>query len=156
MRTKAPPVILLACGLFLAATLAPVLAEDHEAEARKIEGLLMAPCCGANTLALHESGAAHEMKREIREYLAAGKTRQQILDHYIAEHGETILAVPPSKGFNLLVYVLPVLLLVLGPFVVWWVLRKRVSLKAPEAAAPTAPAIDPAYRERLEREVRQY
>jgi len=152
MRTKFTPVILLACGLFCTVA----LAADQEAEARKIEGLLMAPCCGANTLALHESGAAHEMKREIREMLAAGKNRQQILDHYVAEKGVTILAVPPSEGFNLLVYVLPALLLVLGPIVVWMVLRARVPMAAREAKPSPPPAIDPTYRERLERQIEQY
>jgi len=155
MRTKAPPVILLACGLLLAVTLAAAPGADNEAEARKIEGLLMAPCCGANTLALHESGAAHEMKREIRELLAAGKNRQQILDYYVAERGETILAVPPSRGFNLLVYVLPALALVLGPLVVWRALRRRVpTVVAQQSTAP--PTLDPDYRARLEREVNQY
>ena len=153
MRITLRPVIVLACGLFLAAA----NSADHEAEARKIEGLLMAPCCGANTLALHESGAAHEMKRELREMLAAGKTRQEILDHYVAEHGVTILAVPPSVGFNLLVYILPVLALILGPLIVWIALRRRVLEKTEEPEQPVAShPVDPAYRERLERELRQY
>lgn len=87
----------LALGVLLAGT-------DIEAEARKLEEAFMAPCCGSTTLALHDSSAAHRMKLEIREKLAAGATRQEIIDDYVAEHGHTILSMPEMKGFGLVAY----------------------------------------------------
>jgi len=133
---------------------AGVLAADNELEARKIEGLLMTPCCGANTLAMHESDLAQQTKREIREMLASGMDRQEILDHYVAKYGSTILAMPPSRGFNLVVYVLPMLALVLGPVLVWRIIRRQ-AIDAP-SEPEILPPVDPEYRERLEREVRNY
>jgi len=150
MRTTLGPILILAIILVPVAA----LADDTEAEARKIEGLLMAPCCGANTVAMHESGLANQTKREIREMLGSGMSRQEILDHYVAQYGSTILAMPPSRGFNLVVYVLPMLALILGPLVVWRVLRRR-AVDAPSDSA-TLPPVDPEYRERLERELRSY
>ena len=89
-------------GIVLTALLCTVTpAADIETQAREIDTQLMAPCCGANTLAEHDSPAAHQMKREIRSMLAAGRTRQEILDHYVAQHGQTILSMPPARGFNL-------------------------------------------------------
>jgi cytochrome c-type biogenesis protein CcmH len=131
-----------------------VLAVDNEAEARKIDGLLMAPCCGGNTLAMHESGLAQQMRREIREMLASGMNRQEILDHYVAKYGNTILAMPPDRGFNLVVYLLPLLALIGGPLLVWQILRRRVA-DTPADSAPLPP-VDPEYRKRIERELRNY
>jgi cytochrome c-type biogenesis protein CcmH len=125
---------------------------DVERQARRIEGLLMAPCCGANTLADHDSGAAHAMKREIREMLARGHSEREILDHYVAEHGHTILAMPPASGFSLLAYAVPTMALVVGPWLLWRRLRGR---RASDPDAPF-PAMSVESRERLERELRQF
>jgi len=131
-----------------------VLAADNEAEARKIEVLLMAPCCGANTLAIHDSDPASKMKLEIREMLASGMSRQEILDHYVAKYGNTILSMPSTRGFGLVAYVLPFFALILGPFLIWGVLRRRVT-EAPPDPAPL-PHVDLKYRERIEKELRSY
>lgn len=127
---------------------------DLEARANRLEGLLMAPCCGANTLSEHESPAVERMRHEIREFLVAGQTEQQILDHYVATLGPTILAVPPSRGFNLVAYLVPLLALVGGPLLLWRRLRRGAGAEPATVPEPAAP-IDPAYRERLEREVRE-
>jgi cytochrome c-type biogenesis protein CcmH len=126
---------------------------DPETRARRLEGLLMAPCCGANTLAEHESPAVDRMRREIRELLAAGRSEREILDRYVATLGPTILAVPPSRGFNLVVYLVPLLALIGGPLLLWRRLRRRDRAAPPEPAAPPLD-VDPAYRERLERQLR--
>ncbi len=130
------------------------LAADIEADALKIEQLLMAPCCGANTLAMHDSGLAQQTKREIREMLASGRSRQEILDHYVAQYGNTILSMPPASGFGLAAYLLPMLVLILGPLLAWIILRRRV-IDVTSDPAPL-PAVDPKYRERLEGELRSY
>jgi len=150
MRTTLGVIVLFA----MVGVPAGALDADDETEARKIETLLMAPCCGANTLALHESGLAQQTKREIREMLASGMNRQEILDHYVAKYGNTILSMPPSRGFNLTAYLLPLVVLILGPLAVWIVLRRRTSEAPPE---PTIrPPIEREYRERLEKELRSY
>lgn len=125
---------------------------ELERQARKIEGLLMAPCCGANTLAEHESGPAHRMKGEIRELLAEGWTEKRILDHYVEQHGHTILAMPPMSGFNLVAYLVPTIALIVGPVVLWRILRRRTGTLDEVEGAPL-PEIDPEYRERLAREL---
>lgn len=151
--------VAIAAMLGAAATLAAGGATELEAEAQRLEGLLMAPCCGATTLDLHESPAAWEMKREIRAMLAAGKTGQEILDHYVAEHGNLILAVPPARGFDLVVYVVPMVVLLVGPLLLWGRLRRGRARAAgpddPDAnAESSATSLDAEYRERLERDLR--
>jgi cytochrome c-type biogenesis protein CcmH/NrfF len=46
--------------------------------------------------------------------LAAGKSEQEILDHYVSLYAERILANPRARGFSLLVWILPWLLFVAG------------------------------------------
>jgi cytochrome c-type biogenesis protein CcmH len=93
------------CAVLL--SVVPALAIDIEAEAEKIEGKLMSPCCMTNTVAVHESGASYEIRREIRAMLADGRTEAEIIDFYIAKHGPQILAIPEAKGFSLATYLFP-------------------------------------------------
>ena len=51
-----------------------------EREAKQLEARLMAPCCWAQQVSLHQSPAADEIKQNIRRMLAEGKTSEQILD----------------------------------------------------------------------------
>jgi cytochrome c-type biogenesis protein CcmH len=139
--------------LFLAS---PAAAEtDLESRARDIDNKLMAPCCGANTVREHDSGPAMQMRAEIRQLLAEGKTEKEILDHFVAQHGEKILALPEAQGFNLLAYLLPVGFLVFGALFLLLSLRRWRSQPSatPVATAGPAPDLDPAYLERLRHDV---
>ena len=143
---------LLTVLLAIVALARVALATDVEAEARRIETRLMAPCCGATTLAQHHSPEADEMKEEIRSLLAQGWTEQRILDHFVERHGETIFSAPPARGFNLLAYLLPLLALVLGPLVIWRVLRRNRPPTERDAPLPRLSAED---RARLEQDLRE-
>jgi cytochrome c-type biogenesis protein CcmH len=139
------------CVLLL--SIAPAMAADIEADAKKIEGKLMSPCCMTNTVAVHESGASYKIRREIREMLAAGRTEAEILDFYVEEHGAQILAIPQAKGFSLAPYLFPVVFLLLaggGLAVAFrkWRKSDRDVAPAEEPPAPTGP-----YAERLKREL---
>ncbi|MDX1387811.1 MAG: cytochrome c-type biogenesis protein [Acidobacteriota bacterium] len=130
-----------------------VAALDVETTARKLENELMTPCCMTNTLAEHYSGPASAMKAEIREMLAAGKTEQEILDFYVAKHGNLILAVPPAEGFNLTVYLVPMGMLALGAVALVLVAKRWRAREVEVDPADEAP-LDPAYAERVKRELR--
>jgi cytochrome c-type biogenesis protein CcmH len=83
-------------------------ASDSLAErARTLEAKLMAPCCFTQTIDQHESEAARQMRAEVRQWLAQGDSEEQILDRYVQLHGARILAVPPQRGFNRLLYWMP-------------------------------------------------
>ena len=82
-----------------------------EREAKAIEALLIAPCCWSQQVSVHQSPVTDEIRQNIRQLLNDGKTRQQIVDVYVAEYGDRILAEPPARGFNRLFYVGPWLFL---------------------------------------------
>lgn len=105
---------------------------------RALQAKLMAPCCWNGTIDNHESGVTASMKREIHERLARGESEEQILAHFVSVYGTQVLAQPPARGFNLLVYVLPVLAFLAGMLVLARFLRRQTAqgalLREAEAA----------------------
>src|SRR5262249_10961078 len=67
--------------------------------------------------------ACFQWRETIRAKLAAGWTDQQILDYFVAQYGERVLAKPSTNGLNLLVWVIPPVLLLAGVVVLWRFLR---------------------------------
>ena len=87
--------------------------------------------------------------------LAEGKSEAEILKFYETQYGERILARPKAGGFNLLVWILPIVVLLTGAGVVWKFLRARQPASA-SATANTPPASIPAdekYRVEIEKEL---
>ena len=122
---------------------------DLEREARAIEDLLMAPCCFRQQVSVHQSPTATQVRRDIRERLAAGQTRQTILEAYVAQHGEGVLVVPPAKGSNLVLYVLPPLTLA-GSVLLVVALIRRFSMPAAGRMDVPHPAGNAAALQRLD------
>jgi cytochrome c-type biogenesis protein CcmH/NrfF len=109
------------------------------------------------------------IQAEVRRMLASGMGRADILDHYVQEYGERILAKPKKTGFNLAVYWVPYLAILVGASVIFLLVRRGIGRHrgpvlaeatsgsgpaSPPAAAPRAGS-EEAYRQRLEEEVRR-
>lgn len=146
---------MIALGLALALAGAPPA--SREAEARRIETELIAPCCWAQQVSVHSSPAADQMRSDIRLRLAAGQGHQQILDAYVAQYGQAILAEPPARGSNLALYVLPPVAFAASAALLVVLVRRFSSAAAVPAAAPgravTPPAPDTEVSERLDDEL---
>lgn len=142
-------------GLALASLVgAGDLTPEQEKEAKAIENLLIAPCCWRQPVAVHYSAAADEVRAEIREMLAEGLTRREILDRFVAEYGPQILAKPKAEGFGAAAYYLPILFLLGGAGVALLVIRRlRPAPAALETAGASPARRSDKYSERLEREL---
>lgn len=124
-------------------------------EVNKIASKLMAPCCWSGTMDAHQSPATEEAKAQIRLALQRGYTEQQILDNFVAAYGERILAKPKAVGFNLLAWILPAVVLLVGGVGAWKFLRH--SSQAPVATKPAKPVpSDDPYAQRVERELEEF
>ena len=126
--------------LFAAATVAaaaPPSGPALEREAREIETLLIAPCCWNQQVSEHQSAVADEVKRDIRAQLAAGRSRQEILDAFVARYGKKILAEPPAQGFGLLVYVVPLVVFAVSGIGLTVFVKRMSGRPSPEPAAVT-------------------
>ncbi|UCF37091.1 MAG: cytochrome c-type biogenesis protein CcmH [Acidobacteriota bacterium] len=124
-----------------------------ETEAKAIEGLLISPCCWRQPVSVHFSPASDEVRAEVRQMLASGMTRAEILDKFVAEYGERILAKPPAEGFGAFAYVLPVIFLVLGAAVALLVIQKLRPRAAVAADPGKARTVDSKYAKQLEEEM---
>jgi cytochrome c-type biogenesis protein CcmH len=145
-------------GIFLTVALFNPSADPAmELRAKAIEAKIIAPCCWTQPVSRHYSDVAGEIRKQIREMLAAGWSEEQILDFYVAEYGERILASPRARGFNLLVYVLPWAGLAAGIALVGLVMRKWLSRRALPGSGEIsiAPAPGAEYDARIEKELRE-
>ncbi len=142
----------LAALIFSAAGLPGAGESEIAAKAREIEDQLIAPCCWSQTVAQHYSEVSEQIRQEVRAMLEAGKSRDEILDYYVAQYGERILAAPRARGFNTLAYILPWTALTAGTWLLIVRLRK-LRLPAPAEAPPPRP--DPEYLARVEQEIKE-
>jgi cytochrome c-type biogenesis protein CcmH len=62
-----------------------------------VEGRLLAPCCYLQTLDVHESPVAAELRLEVRKRLAAGESPEAVEDDFASRYGERVRAVPKGK-----------------------------------------------------------
>jgi cytochrome c-type biogenesis protein CcmH len=78
-----------------------------ESEAYAIDRMLMCPICAGQTIDQSQSELASQMRRLVREMLAQGATRQEVLEFFADRYGQKVLAAPPKSGASLLAWVLP-------------------------------------------------
>ena len=91
-------ILILSLLIFGSPTLwAADLTDAQEQEARAIEGLLIAPCCWRQPVSAHFSPASEEVISDVRERLAKGETLEEIIDRYVEEYGEKIMANTKKK-----------------------------------------------------------
>jgi cytochrome c-type biogenesis protein CcmH/NrfF len=86
--------------------------------------------------------AQAEMK-EIDQHIARGESDDLILQDFVQEYGPSVLVTPPAKGFNWLVWVMPIVLPLLAFVLVWQVVRRwrhRAEVQPVAAAGPPVSA----------------
>lgn len=134
---------LAALMLFLAANAAfavTQLSPELEQEARHIESLLQCPVCKGQALAESTSQVAVEMKAKIRQMLAEGKTRQEVLDYYVARYGDWILSQPPARGMGLVAWILPPALALAGLAILGSFMKRSRARRGMENGEAVRPA----------------
>jgi cytochrome c-type biogenesis protein CcmH len=110
------------------------------------------------------SGQAEQWREIIRQKLAQGQTKEQILQYFIGMRGEEILAAPPKRGFALTAWLFPLLVIVNGAGLIIVLTRRWVrklpaetgDLATAHAASPHESASADPYRDRLQRELEDF
>jgi cytochrome c-type biogenesis protein CcmH len=131
----------------LAVTVLPAVAVAQSASAmelddatRHLASQLRCPVCQGVSIQDSPTELAQEMKGVIRQQLSDGRTPDQVKAFFVERYGEWVLLEPEPRGFNLLVYLLPILGLVLGGGYVVISVRRWTRADAPQddPACPTA------------------
>ncbi|MEX2372286.1 MAG: cytochrome c-type biogenesis protein, partial [Dehalococcoidia bacterium] len=103
----APAALVAALALALVAMPASVEAQGPpatEEQAMSIERQLLCPVCTNERLDVCTTAICTDMKRIIRERLAAGATPDDIILYFETRYGERVRAKLPVEGFNLVLY----------------------------------------------------
>ena len=119
----------LACvALALAAQVAlaqPQPDVAFEARLKRLEGDLRCLVCQNQTLADSNAPLAVDLRNQIREQLAAGKSERDVVDYMVARYGDFVLYRPPLKASTVLLWAGPFVFLVVGFWLLIRLLRRR-------------------------------
>jgi cytochrome c-type biogenesis protein CcmH len=85
-----------------------------EARTSAVASQLRCPVCQGLSIQDSPSELAQSMRSLVRDQLAEGKSPDQVKAYFVSKYGEWILLSPPPHGFNLLAYVVPVLIVLGG------------------------------------------
>ena len=127
-------------ALVLALAAALLMGAAPQASLPDIEDEVMCVECGT-ALNVSTSTVADQERAFIRKQIAMGKDKQEIKDALVEEFGPGVLADPPSSGFDLTAYLVPILLIVAAAAGVA-VAARRWRRRAASAAAGGADAAD--------------
>jgi len=115
-------------ALLALALLVPAAANagpPQRASLSDLEREVMCLVCGT-TLNVSDSPQADRERAFIRTLIAQGKTKKQIEDALVAQYGRGVLATPPDSGFDLAVWIVPGLAVLLaGTAIAFAVVRWR-------------------------------
>ena len=81
--------------------------------------------CQNQTLADSNAPLAVDLRNQIREQLAAGRSERDVVDFMVARYGDFVLYRPPLKGSTILLWAGPFAFLVLGFYLLLRFLRRR-------------------------------
>ena len=121
---------------------------------RELEYEIMSPCCYGSPVGDHDSEAAKQVKAQIGQLLTEGKTREEIMDMYVAIYGERILASPRAQGFNIMAYVMPPLFLLLGGLLVVYTINQMKN-SAPSTAPRKRKSYSDEVFQKIEKEMQE-
>ena len=96
-----------------------------ERRALALERELRCLVCQNQTLAESNAPLAMDLRIQIREQLAAGKSEREITDYLVARYGDFVLYRPPLKATTLFLWAGPFLFLLGGFYLLVRVVRRR-------------------------------
>jgi cytochrome c-type biogenesis protein CcmH len=83
-------------------------------QTRDVSAQLRCVVCQGLSLQDSPSQLAQEMRSIVREKLQEGMTEAEVKAYFVEKYGEWVLLQPEPKGFNLVVYLLPLAMLLGG------------------------------------------
>ena len=126
-------------------------------KAKKIGKRLMC-MCGCNQILVECNhvgcSVSTAMLKELDERIARGEPDDLLIQSFVQQYGEKVLAQPPQKGFGLVAWIMPFFILVVGFFIMRAVLLRWRHLTPSIAGMPGADAdISPEMLARARREM---
>jgi len=143
----------LIATLLIANALKPT--PDQTKAIGRLEDKLMAPCCYSQTIRVHMSAEAEQMREEVTGMVLAGQSEQEIIQYYKAKYGETILVVPDGMAGHL-VFGIPISVALSAFGLLAFGIRRTVRRRTVQASATRtidAGTVSPGLIHRIRREL---
>lgn len=129
-------------------------------EVNAIAKELFCPVCENTPLDVCPTEACKQWRDLIRLKLSEGWTEAQIKQYFVDQYGARVLSEPPRQGWYWLIYIVPVVLLLAGLYIL---LRAYQSMRATaaaeivpiEAASQPPASRDDEYLRRIEEELKK-
>ena len=108
---------------------------DPQLQARyeKLTHQLRCLVCQNETIADSNATLAGDLRRQLREMIAAGKSDQDILNYMTDRYGDFVLYNPPFEARTVLLWSAPVLLVLAGVIAAFTVIMRRARLPLEES-----------------------
>ena len=157
---RLPGLIVLLALVATAVTLTVVGARGERSagtpgeQVQQITSGLRCPVCKDLSAADSPAPLAAQMRHQVAEQLAAGRSPDQIRQGFIAAYGDSVLMSPPHTGLGQTAYLLPLLLLGVVFVVAAVQLRRWRRMPGPGGGAHadgTLSVLDPSDRRTVER-----
>lgn len=110
----------------------PVLEAEYQALIREVRCLV----CQNQTIADSSAPLASDLRREIRELMAAGSSRDDVAQFLVERYGDFVLYRPPLQPTTWALWGAPIALCVLGLFVFARIVRARLQQPLGEDLPP--------------------
>lgn len=129
--------------------------QDLSARYDKLGHAMMCTCgCNQVLLECNHVGctASTQMEGELRNALNRGDNDHLILQNFVQKYGPPVLAAPPQQGFDILAWIMPGLVFLLGTLGAAFLIRRwQVRMPPASAQASTDPKLE-AIRSRIHQE----
>ena len=116
---------------------------------------LYCPVCENIPLDVCGTQACAQWRDLIREKLALGWTEGQIKQYFVDQYGDRVLATPPARGLNWLVYIVPPLAILAGIYILYRAFQSWKQPAAGPAPVETPQTSSDEYTLRLEEELKK-
>jgi cytochrome c-type biogenesis protein CcmH len=124
-------------------------------EVNKVAKELYCPVCESTPLDVCPTQACADWREVIRQQLSEGRSEEEIRAYFVEQYGDRVLAAPPRRGFNWLVWLGPIVGVFIG---LLFFGRYLQTLRRPVQVTTTTPVETPGqddYIGRLEQELKE-
>ncbi|MDU1001047.1 cytochrome c-type biogenesis protein CcmH [Citrobacter sp.] len=106
--------------------------EAQEQQFRQLTEQLRCPKCQNNSIADSNSMIATDLRQKVYELMQEGKSQKEIVDYMLARYGNFVTYDPPLTPLTVLLWVMPVVAIGLGGWIIFARTRRRVRVKQEE------------------------
>lgn len=125
------------------AQVAVVDSADLEKRTSAVASQLRCPVCQGLSIQDSPSELAVQMRGVVRDQIGAGKTPDEVKAYFVEKYGEWILLEPKAEGFNILIYLLPVVGVLAGIALIAAAVKRWSAPAMPESGPGPLPGQGP-------------